>query len=936
MLDLTEAALLLAKQQVSELPRHERTPERLREIVRRTLGMLSDGGTVSADVLFRRLEAEFDVWVPRATVVSDPSDHVPWLEERRGEIDFSYWRRYADWFRRTRRESVVEALDETTDQILGLLEDPRRAGEWKTYGMVYGQVQSGKTANYTGVICKAVDAGYRVIIVLTSQHESLRHQTQARLDLEFLGFNSRFSRDRTSDSSMDIGVGNLGRVSTICIPVTTQDSDFTTAQFQGTPVNIHEVPILVVAKKNARILANLRDWLGNFASGPQGEPKLVGGAPLLLIDDEADYASVDTKRPTRGGDHSDPEHDPTAINKAIRGLLELFEKRAYLGYTATPFANIFIPHSTDHPEHGEDLFPRSFLVTLEPPSNYCGPELVFGLEDPTAADIREPLPIVHEVGDHRDWMPDGHRKGHVPDVSLPGSLVEALDAFVLATAIRKARERNNGEVGGHNTMLVHVTRFTDVQGEVARQIEHHLRRMADSWGDYGDAGIALQERLTDLWKRDFVPTHEEIANRDDVSAQVGPRVSWEDIESFVPHVLDEAAANVKRINGSVADVLDYQSSTPVTVVAVGGDKLSRGLTLEGLTVSYYLRASRTYDTLLQMGRWFGYRPGYLDVIRLYTTRELINYYVHITRANRELMDLTAAISRAQKTPGDVGLRIREGTGNLQVTAAAKMRSSTAMKVSLAGTRAETLVMRTDRKAQEDGHERLQRLVERILPLDPVPEERLHGAGRGLFRRNVPPEAVVEFLEGFHVSPRVLTANPDNLLSYIRKQTARGELVRWVVGITGGSSKKPLPVQDVDIPLIKRRTITHARVLDGECEVGVLVSPAHEALGLAPSAKNRAFERTVDEFHRSGRGREPKRASGDALRRVRDPGEGLLLLYPIDPAASEIEVGAPGLPVIGYAVVFPHSEQAERISYRVNEVFLESLRKAVEDSGDGEE
>ena len=152
------------------------------------------------------------------------------------------------------------------DQILGLMEDPQRAGHWKTYGLVYGQVQSGKTANYTGVICKAIDAGYRVVIVLTSQHESLRHQTQERLDREFLGFNTKFTRSSEADSSMIIGVGALGLKSPdfICQAVTTRDKDFTAGQLQGTPVNIHEVRILVVAKKNKRILENLTDWLDQF------------------------------------------------------------------------------------------------------------------------------------------------------------------------------------------------------------------------------------------------------------------------------------------------------------------------------------------------------------------------------------------------------------------------------------------------------------------------------------------------------------------------------------------------------------------------------------------------------------------------------------------------------------------------------------------------
>lgn len=934
MFDPTDLALTVARQMVLGLEKHERTPERLQEIAKQAADALSASGVASVAEVARQLESEFEVWVPQAVVVSDPGDHRPWLDTRRPDIDFLYWKRYSTLLARTWKPTAVEALDETTDRILGLMENPERSAEWNTYGMVYGQVQSGKTASYTGVICKAVDAGYQVVVVLTSQHESLRHQTQERLDREFLGFNSKFTRNPSGDNSVIIGVGTLGlRAPDVpCIPVTTRDSDFTSAQFQGTPINLHEVRVLVVAKKNKRILDNLNDWLRHFAETQPDGSRVIRGAPLLLIDDEADYASVDTKRPTRGRTHSDPDHDPTAINKAVRELLGLFEKRVYLAYTATPFANIFIPYATDHAELGPDLFPRSFMVALEPPSNYCGPEVVFGLEDPSAAEIRDPLPIIHEVDDHQRWLPDSHRKGFRPTGALPPSLVRALDSFVISTAIRKVRDRDYDIASGHSTMLVHVTRYTDVQSEVARQIEEHLQNMAGAWGDFGASGAELRDRLSRLWEDDFVPTYATLSGRADVSTMVGPPVSWGNVQQFVPHVLEEAASGVRRINGSAADVLEYQSTTPVTVVAVGGDKLSRGLTLEGLTVSYYLRASKTYDTLLQMGRWFGYRPGYLDATRLYTTRELVSYYVHITRANRELMDLTSAVARAGQTPRHVGMRVLNGVGTLQVTAAAKMRSSAVMSVSFAGTRAETLVMRTDPGSVARNHDRLGTLVERILPHGQVPDDHLDGSGRGLFRRGVPTQVVIDFLDGFEVSPRVLTANPANLVDYIRAQMGKDELVRWTVAVTGGSSKAKLTMNGLDISLVKREPITgHTRVRDGEREVGVLVSPAHEAIGLPPGTVRRAFEMTVQEFRKAGKTKEPARASGASLRKLRDPSEGLLLIYPIDPGASNISSAVPDIPIVGYAVVFPDSDQAEKVEYRVNQVFLERLTEAVDES-----
>jgi Z1 domain len=929
--DPTEMALTLAKVQVLKLVRHERTDAKLLEIAQEAAEMLASSvGVVSVEEVARHLQEEFDVWVPQAIVVSDPGDHEIWLEDRRSEISFTYWNRYRTLLEKSLKPSAMEALNETTDQILELMEDPHRIGHWKTYGMVHGQVQSGKTANYTGVICKAVDAGYRVIIVLTSQHESLRHQTQERLDREFLGFNTKFTRSSDVDSSKIIGVGALGLKSpdAICQAITTRDKDFTVGQLQGTPVNIREVRVLVVAKKNARILNNLRAWLGQ-SDGSRG---IIKDLPLLLIDDEADYASVDTGRPGSGKVHSDPEYDPKAINKAIRSLLELFEKRVYLAYTATPFANIFIPDATDHPAYGEDLFPRSFMVALEPPSNYCGPEVVFGLEDPSADEIREPLPIIREVEDHALWLPDTHRKGHQPTGPLPVSLMEAIDAFVLSTAVRRVRCRDYDVACGHSTMLVHVTKYTDVQSEVARQLEEYLRGMVDAWGDYGSEGRELRDRLSASWRTDFEPTYAMLAARDDVNIAVGPRVSWPNVEQMVPFVLEDAANGVKRINGKASDVLDYQSDTPVTVVAVGGDKLSRGLTLDGLSVSYYVRPATNYDTLMQMGRWFGYRPGYLDVTRLYTTPELVQYYVHITRANRELMDLASAVARAGQTPRHVGMRVLDGVGNLKVTAAAKMRSSAIMSVSFSAQRAETLVMLKDKGAMSRNFAKLEKLVERILPYPEVPAEHLHGAGRGLFRQELPADAVLDFLQGFDVSPRVLTANPESVVEYIRAQVARGELIRWTVAVTAGKSTNRLRIPGVDLPLVQRTTISQAV----ECEVGVLVSPAHEALGLSTAAAKRAYQRTSQEFSARGKGAVPKRASGEFLRLARDPTNGLLLLYPIDPAASNVTVETPEIPLVGYAVVFPQSDKAEPVQYRVNQVFLDQLARVVDDADEDED
>nr|BEK67247.1 Z1 domain-containing protein [Kitasatospora purpeofusca] len=938
-LDPMTLALSMADTMLLQTERSGRTLDEIRRIADTIHTMMAaTGQDVSADRIAREIESRFEVWVPREVWVEDPRDHAPWLTDRQDKIEWAYWDRYKTWL--TRRSGwkppAVEALSDSTDTVLSLLEDPERPGEWSVKGLTYGQVQSGKTANYTGLICKAVDAGYQVVVVLTGAHESLRHQTQTRLDLEFLGFNSRFTRQQTSES-IYVGVGNLGlKNPPLCLSITTRDKDFSVSAFESATADPRRVRLLAVVKKNARILENLRDWLGNFTTEQADGRRLATDVPLLLIDDEADYASVDTKKPRRGGSASDPEHDPTRINQCIRDVLNLFEKRAYVAYTATPFANIFISDETDHPEYRDDLFPRSFMVALSPPSNYCGPEVVFGLEDPTADVVREPLPVIRDVADEGAWMPDGHIKEYQPPRELPRSLKQAIDAFVLGTATRKARTEYFGSRAGHNTMLVHVTRFKAVQFAVARQLTLHLREMDDLWGDRGAAGVVMRQRLRELWEQDFVPTYAELADRSDLAGLVGEPITFDQVESVLGEVLAECAQAVKTINGEAADVLEYESSTPATVIAVGGDKLSRGLTLEGLTVSYYLRASRTYDTLMQMGRWFGYRSGYLDVTRLYTTRELVDSYVHVTRASRELMDLVSSLAATGRRPVDVGLRVQDGYEHLQVTAGAKMRNSTSVSLSSAGQRPETLYMRTTGQAMVENHARLERLVDVVRGYEAVPEELRRGA-KGLMRRGVPASAVIEFLDGFAASSKILQARPQTLVDYISRQNALGELTTWTIAVTAGSSPQMFTVGGETFRMVKRKLLDSAGSVSAgtDFQVGVLVSPDHEAIGLSAEAHERAFQATRREFSRRN-DRTPQRPSGAEIRRHRDPREGLLLVYPVDPAEWVDGVQPEGVPLVGYALSLPNSDTAKPVRYRVNETYLRELQQMVAEADDDAE
>jgi hypothetical protein len=894
------------------------TPPFTADLIRQrtlTANMIVKLGQEQIDQLVKELEASFNVWIGVQNVLDgDDDNHKGWLGGRRAEIKWRYW----DRFQRLLEEEqgwprdTVERLGEMTDAVLERLEDPRREGPWDRRGLVAGHVQSGKTANYTGLVCKAADAGYKLIIVLAGIHSSLRSQTQLRLDEGFLGYDSR--QGQGQGARTPVGVG---RLDPSCPPVDSVTNSLETGDFSSTVARQFNInpggnPLLFVVKKNASVLRNLLTWVRWAAPhrDDQGRP-VVTNLPLLMIDDEADYASVDTKAiPLDENGNPDPDHDPTAINRLIRTLLHTFRQSVYVGYTATPFANIFIHERAETTDEGPDLFPRSFIINLPAPSNYVGPVRVFGLDpDPDAGLEGLPgLPILRPkelMKDYAAWMPDGHKKEHTPG-PLPASLREAIRAFVLVCAARLAR----GQSAVHNSMLVHVTRFTAVQEKVAtlvrdevKAIEQRLKR-----GD-GNAPSKLVDELRGLWERDFEPTTAAIADPN------LPVMGWQQLE---PHLYPAVAKiKVRTVNGSAGDVLDYVDNRAdgLSVIAVGGDKLSRGLTLEGLSVSYYLRASRMYDTLMQMGRWFGYRPGYIDLCRLYTTDELISWYRHITAAGEELRRLFDQMAEVGSTPKDFGFRVKSHPDGLMITGAVKMRHSTEVELSFSQSVSETIVFDTG-----DAVARNYQAAERFIRDLGGPEEAAPKS-RKLRWSNVP---VATILDGFLAritTPDIETAKvrPELLRSYIQKMVAAGELDTWTVVLVGTTEGTPHTLAGHAIGLVERGHNPDIDRKPGWYRIRRLVSPPDEGLDLTAEQLREALERTQAAWKpdpgRSQRTTPPDIPSGLMMRKVRSPMTGLLLLYPLDTAKTET-----ALPLIGFAFSFPYTDKAETVAYRVTNLY----------------
>lgn len=871
----------------------------------------SPDANVDLDALIRELEANVTVVIDDAsTLVDEASDHEPWLPDRRASIEWKFTRRYQRFLKEQKGWALatLNQSDALTDEILGLLEAPDRPGRWDRRGMVVGEVQSGKTSNYIELICKAADAGYKFIVVLTGTTNSLRAQAQLRFDEGFLGWDSRLHLELDT-ANKHVGVGTLlGEPLHRAISSTNaaENGDFNRRIANQFNVRMGGDPMIMVVKKNGSVLRNLIRWAG--ALSPDGPGRPIADIPTIVIDDEADFASVNT-RPI------DDDEDPTAINGLIRQLLNAFEKSSYVGYTATPFANIFINHDQNTTGFGADLFPRDFLINLPVPSNHVGPTKVFGLPAAPDEDNEEiqPLPLVRLVADHEDHIPNVHKSGWVVD-ELPESLKRAMRAFILVCAARAAR----GDEGQHNSMLIHVTRFVAVQGQVAEFVRSELRDLQNRirYGD-GDSHVPILDELRTMWLDDFAPTSDEVRRLHPELASGCQEVSWSDVQSRL--VESSQKIQVRVINGAARDALDYWDQPDgLSAIAIGGDKLSRGLTLEGLSVSYYLRASRMYDTLLQMGRWFGYRPGYVDLCRLYTTDELRDFYSHITMATAELRQEFDLMSATGMTPSDFGLRVRSHPAGLVITAANKMRNGTPMTVSYSGSISETISF--ERAANSVNYGRLSAFVSSLgspAALPDTPEA--NAPGRRVWW-GISGDRVAELLEDLKLPQGSRKVWGDYLARYIRTQSAKGGLTQWTVAlISNRHGDSPAEMGGWTIhPVTRAAYPPDVSASDPVYSIRRLVSPVDERIDLTSDQYERALDETKRQYSAnvSRHGVPPSRPSGPNIRRVRDPRNGLLLIYPLQAR------DATGLPLVGFAASFPFAESDTPVDYVVNTVYWE--------------
>lgn len=800
--------------------------------------------------------------IPKPSIMTKEKG-TSWFDRKLVSSSF-FWTRYRQYLAQIKEWPIesVQGIDETTNEIMKALGNPHSLAPFDKRGLVLGFVQSGKTANFTGLINKAYDVGYKLVIVLSGIHNDLRAQTQIRLNEEVIG-------NRVDKKGNPIGVAQIYANTSdhIISSWTTIDRDIS-SEHSGTS-NL-STPTLMVVKKNKTVLESLRDQLINHRDLYHLD------IPVLIVDDEADQASVDTSDPNKS-------EDPKTINKLIRQILEVFNRKAYVGYTATPFANLLIGTDAQTAEEGQDLYPKDFLVGLPKPKGYCGPEEFFNVEE--AADDDRPSLIRHLGEEDIDVFTTIKKKSDADKFEeVPPQMREAILTFLLVIAIRNLR----GQRKKHNSMLIHTSRFKDVQSSVKDEVFKTFEAIAHQI-QYNPKSKVLLE-IKDLYELDVMETSNNWPIKE-------PVFKWEEIHEELKEIADKV--KVFEINGNSKDALDYHQykEEGLNVIAVGGDKLSRGLTLEGLSITYYFRNTLMYDTLMQMGRWFGYRNGYMDLCRIYTSEEIASNFEHLAIAMVELRKEFDRLARTNKTPADYAVKMLSHP-TMTLTSPLKMRNAIVSSIIYSGTLQQTRLFDKNKDFYETNMNATEKLVNKLnLKKD---------KSNYYMAENVEANLIKEYLSDYQT--RGDKADSQRMKEYIQLANENGELKEWTVAVIEGAANKKNEVEYY--PVHVGQVALKSAVLRGvkidkpfnNIDIKAIVAPNQEYIDLdinkIKDVKDRAEKR-----------------------KFRAKENGLLLIYPLNPNVQIFKsLNVPfseNLVPIGVAISFPVSELDETDVYQTN-------------------
>jgi hypothetical protein len=799
----------------------------------------------------------------------------------------------------------VIRLDQASDNVLFNMGDPSREEKTKRTGLVVGYVQSGKTANYTALTAKAFDAGYQLVIVLTGIHNSLRRQTQIRMNNE-LGLVKSTEKRPTASLTGPIGQESIQ-------PLTSEDllsGDFKYSNLHSSILTSGK--FLCVSKKNVSVLKNLIKWLGSNLS-----------VSVLLIDDEADQASINTggstaiEVPEEEAQENDPDRDPTVINGLIRKLVKLCNgHRTYVGYTATPYANVFVDKTTIDFYYEADLYPSDFIISLPKPDGYMGPEEFFGSsfsgEDISSSNLADRV-IKIVPNEDVDWLEEldmQKAKFSSLDEILPESLVSALKTFVLATAARWHFEGRQVA----SSFLVHTSHKQDKQFALSVAIEKQIMDFHQTWRYDGSKAKLSWSAEWDLFKAEMATPDYQFA--------------FSDLETHLDVLLGAFSLPVLVLNFRSDHELDYEAEPDLTAIIVGGNKLSRGLTLEGLLVSYFVRKPKQpkADTLTQMGRFFGFRQHIVEITRVYTTAALIHDFREISLLEAALRRDLQRYAKSGKTPREFAPRVQKRLGLMPT---AKMGAAQEFGITYSGDLVQTTSFAKEDKLHKNQSnlDETTRFISSLQGKGFVPETfSVGGEVTKVLWRGVSTDLILSFLDKFQVVSAARRFEPNNITTYIRDQNspeatssqgqiAEAELTKFNVALVGRSFQENLGSEDFGTG-IKVGKLERSLDKGSDSSIGTLITPiskdfkrGDELIDFDESALSQAAQLLeMDE----------ELGPGAAAREVRDPSTGLLLVYPISadslgstPGKSNSSTLGQAIDfngtVVGLALVFPYSD-----------------------------
>ena len=881
-------------------------------------------------------------------IIDNEYDKDLWLYKVKPTIPHAYFDRYKLYLRKEGFSIKVIENDiaPTCEKILARCANPKcESKHEQKRGLVVGDVQSGKTANYLALINMAYDYGYKIVVLLAGMTDSLRVQTQKRTDAGVIGAIS----DTIGNDIVYCGVGEYNE-DHYAVPFTNQGNDF--AKFIQKNLNAaisdFKKPVVLVVKKNKGILEAVIKQL-------QSALKDFDSSSILIIDDEADNASISTAPAGR---------DPTTINKCIREIFNKFPIASYVGFTATPFANIFI-NPEDSDEDFLDLFPADFIVQLHAPGNYFGGYKVFPHEDSDVLLLPRPLRLISE--EEENFLPVIHKRD-VPYSAMSESLKEAIMSFLINCVVRTAR----GHGTKHRSLMINISRYNDVQEMIYDRVEEYITRLRNVIEQTSCKPLEQFLLNDDMYKLHRLYTTDEFyqpirEGHCDEDGETYQGIPWDVIQQgLYDEIKQFEIATVNSRNGKMTSKKDGQKQrfdyenykeTGARVIAIGGLVLSRGLTLEGLMVSYYSRNAGAYDTLLQMCRWFGYRPKYQDLCRVYMTQINIDSFSAVLAAVDNLKAQFSEMEAQKKRPSDFELMVREAPESLEttllVTARNKMRATDQIvyQLNYGGVYADTSKLLKTAAQNNENYAAFKTLYE---SLDFADVDGRYMA-RGIWKQQI-----ADFISKLKIHYANKKFDVEGLSEYI----SESEIFEyWDVVIATGDSKKFANFMGVEnLPAATRSFHTagpsdkfiriggsNNRVLDP----GILDS----GLGLTPADREKILEQKNAELE-PGEKRHTELTAKDYLRLREHP---ILVIYPLDllTKTSDKEVRARfndesakhkalieeekkqlcevfgDTPLMAFAVAFPAKESSKKFIYRANLRKIKELTDNLEITDDEE-